>query len=190
MSDWREKAACRGIAHNPDFNPDEDPFYDPPEREDGGDKWEYARALCDACPVRQACLDDALRTEQRGQARDGFRGGHTAGQRRRISLGLPAVPPRRQRKTNKAAGDNREAVTRANAASVSTALRKRQEWVDNIADLLDLGYTGEDIVRKLSRRPDAIYKRLESAGRTDLWARFGISSACRHDNPTPTLKGA
>lgn len=181
---WIEKAACRGIAHNPDFNPDEDPFYDPPEREDGGDKWEYARALCDRCPVKQACLDDALRLEHKGQAREGFRGGHTPNQRRRLSLGLPAAPVRKKAKPKKATGTR----SPGNAASTEAAIRRREEWVENIIDLLDLGFSGQDIVHRLSRRPDAIYKRLERAGRLDVWPRFGISSNVRHDQPS--RKGA
>lgn len=171
---WIEKAACRGIAHNPDFNPDEDPFYDPPEREDGGDKWEYARALCDRCPVKQACLEDALTSEGKGGSdRTGFRGGHTPHQRRRISLGLPAVPKKRERKTPPTQAEA-ETVFAAAKARTPVALRRRNEWVDNIIDLLDLGLTGPDILHRLSRRSDGVFKRLERAGRLDVWDRFGI----------------
>jgi hypothetical protein len=176
MSDWREKAACKGIAHNPDFNPDEDPFYDPPEREDGGDKWEYARAMCARCPawVRQACLDDALRTEGKGGSdRAGFRGGHTQHQRRRISLGLPATPKKRERKAPLTPAEAEDVFATARART-PVALRRRNEWVDNIIDLLDLGLTGPDILNRLSRRSDGVFKRLERAGRLDVWERLGI----------------
>lgn len=176
MSDWRDKAACRGIAHNPDFNPEEDPFYDPPDRDDGGDKWEYARALCDRCPVKQACLDDALRTEGKGGSdRTGFRGGYTQHQRRRISLGLPAVPKKRKPKdkTPPTPAEVEDVFTTARART-PVALRRRNEWVENIVDLLDIGLTGPDVLHRLSRRSDGVFKRLERAGRLDVWERLGI----------------
>lgn len=164
---WIEKAACRGIAHNPDFNPDEDPFYDPPEREDGGDKWEYARALCDRCPVRQACLDDALRLEHKGQAREGFRGGLTSHQRRRVSLGLPAVAKRKPRPPRT---EPTEFVKRQRDA--------RAEFVQEIEELLDMGLTGREVLRTLNattrRSQDAVYMRLKRADRNDLWKRLDI----------------
>lgn len=168
MSDWRDKAACRGIAHNPNFNPDEDPFYDPPEREDGGDKWAYARALCATCPVQMDCLNDTLRTEGKGGVeRFGFRGGATPHMRRRISLGLPATAkrtPRPKTPTDK----------KSNQASTAAALRKREEWVETIIDLLDMGVPGNTIPDRLSRRADGIHKRLARAGRLDVWERLDI----------------
>lgn len=64
--DWRQRAACRGLDH--------EMFY--PVSRDG---WETAEALgvCRSCPVRPACLDDAL------SLRDvwGVRGGLTGGER-------------------------------------------------------------------------------------------------------------
>lgn len=171
---WIEKAACRGIAHNPDFNPDEDPFYDPPEREDGGDKWEYARALCGGCPVRSACLDDALRLEHKGQAREGFRGGLTSHQRRRVSLGLPAVAKRGRSGPRTTTPSTRKQSLNANQASTKAAARKREEWVENIVDLLDLGLTGTQVLHRLSRRADGVHRRLERAGRLDVWERLGV----------------
>jgi hypothetical protein len=168
MSDWREKAACRGIAHNPDFNPDEDPFYDPPEREDGGDKWEYARALCATCPAARACLEDALTTEGRGGVeRHGFRGGHSPHQRKRISLGLPAVAPRKPRPTRTEPTE-----------FVKKQRDKRAEFVQEIEELLDMGLTGREVLRTLNattrRSQDAVYMRLHRAGRDDLWKRLDI----------------
>lgn len=103
MTTWRDKAACRNITTNPDFDPEEDPFYDPPEREDGGDKWEYARAMCAKCPVAASCLADAV-AEEAGveERREGFRGGHSPAQRHRIFLGLPAGPMRASPKKRRA----------------------------------------------------------------------------------------
>lgn len=165
---WIEKAACRGIAHNPDFNPDEDPFYDPPEREDGGDKWEYARALCARCPVKQACLEDALKSEGRGGVdRQGFRGGRTPHQRKRISLGLPATPQRKKRKP-------RDEPTEF----VKKQLTKRQEFIEEIEELLEQGLTGHEVLRALNsttrRSQDAVYMRLKRADRNDLCKRLDI----------------
>ena len=66
-SSWRQRAACRGV--NPDV------FY-PASDEDA----EPAKAICNACPVRQACLEHALATRER----DGIWGGATERERRRI----------------------------------------------------------------------------------------------------------
>lgn len=177
MSDtWRDKAACKGIAHNPDYNPDEDPFYDPPDRDDGGDKWEYARALCASCPVQMDCLTDALRSEGKGGVeRHGFRGGLTPNGRKRVSLGLPGVPkPRKPKDTSKPTKAEVEATVAVAKARTPLVHRRRNEWVDNIIDLLDLGITGPEILHRLSRRADGVYKRLERAGRLDVWERLDI----------------
>ena len=66
-SSWRQNAACRGI----------DPaiFYPPSEEEA-----EEAKAICAACPVRQACLEYALAARER----DGVWGGATERERRRL----------------------------------------------------------------------------------------------------------
>lgn len=42
---------------------------------------EYAMQACSACPVRQQCLDEAMREEKRSYATYGIRGGLTARQR-------------------------------------------------------------------------------------------------------------
>ena len=64
---WRTRAACQGL----------DPaiFY-PTSDEEGGE----AKAVCGACPVRQACLEYALANRER----DGVWGGATERERRRI----------------------------------------------------------------------------------------------------------
>ncbi|MEY2468459.1 MAG: WhiB family transcriptional regulator, redox-sensing transcriptional regulator [Actinomycetota bacterium] len=64
---WRNRAACRGI--------DPDIFF-PVTDEDA----EAAKAVCDACPVREACLEFALAARER----EGVWGGATERERRRI----------------------------------------------------------------------------------------------------------
>jgi WhiB family redox-sensing transcriptional regulator len=64
---WRQHAACRGV--EPDI------FYPATDEEA-----EVAKAVCDACPVRQPCLEYALSSRER----DGVWGGATEKERRRI----------------------------------------------------------------------------------------------------------
>jgi WhiB family redox-sensing transcriptional regulator len=67
IQNWRDKGACRGI--DPEvFYPDED------------DSAEQAKAICDACVVRQACLEHALSSREK----DGVWGGATERERRRM----------------------------------------------------------------------------------------------------------
>lgn len=71
--EWRDQAACRGTNT-------EDWFCEKLE----------ARCLrvCASCPVRQQCLDDAMRTEH-GQEAWGVRGGRTAATRMLMDAGMP-----------------------------------------------------------------------------------------------------
>jgi WhiB family redox-sensing transcriptional regulator len=64
---WRQRAACRGV--------DPDIFYPASDEEA-----EAAKAICAACPVREACLEYALANRER----DGVWGGATERERRRI----------------------------------------------------------------------------------------------------------
>jgi WhiB family transcriptional regulator, redox-sensing transcriptional regulator len=64
---WRQRAACRGV--------DPDIFY-PVSEEDA----EEAKAICEACVVREACLEYALAHRER----DGVWGGATERERRRM----------------------------------------------------------------------------------------------------------
>jgi WhiB family redox-sensing transcriptional regulator len=67
IQNWRDKGACRGI--DPEiFYPDED------------DSAEEAKAVCDVCAVRQACLEHALTVREK----DGVWGGATERERRRM----------------------------------------------------------------------------------------------------------
>jgi WhiB family redox-sensing transcriptional regulator len=63
---WRHRAACRGV--------DPDIFY-PVTEEDA----EEAKAICNACTVRETCLEYALGNRER----DGVWGGATERERRR-----------------------------------------------------------------------------------------------------------
>lgn len=66
---WRKRAACRGI--------DVEVFYPPTEEESDAVE---AKAICEMCPVRQACLEHALAHRER----EGVWGGTTERERRRI----------------------------------------------------------------------------------------------------------
>lgn len=65
--DWKADAACRNL--------DTKLFFPDSESETG-----RALAICSECPVREACLDFALRTRQN----DGVWGGRTEPERRRL----------------------------------------------------------------------------------------------------------
>lgn len=64
---WRQRAACRGV--------DPDIFYPVTDEEA-----EDAKTVCDACDVRQPCLEWALAYREH----DGVWGGTTERERRRI----------------------------------------------------------------------------------------------------------
>lgn len=66
---WRKRAACRGV--------DVEVFF--PETDDDAEA-EAAKAVCQQCPVRQACLEHALAHRER----EGVWGGTTERERRRI----------------------------------------------------------------------------------------------------------
>lgn len=75
-SRWRDRAICREIGGDMWFPPDSD---DPvPVRSSN-----QARAICAACPVRTACLDDAMAREGNADRSDraGIWGGLSASQR-------------------------------------------------------------------------------------------------------------
>lgn len=66
---WRAQAACRGL--------DTEIFYPIPEDEEAE---MAAKAICETCPVREACLEYALGSRER----EGVWGGTTERERRRI----------------------------------------------------------------------------------------------------------
>lgn len=79
VPDWRRDAACREMS--PDL------FYDEPGETS---RYEEARSVCAGCPVRKACLADALSWERPG-TRHGVIGGLTARERARL-VRAPKVP--------------------------------------------------------------------------------------------------
>lgn len=66
-SSWRNQAACRGL--------DPSIFYPVSDEEAG-----KAKGVCEACSVREACLEHALG----GREKEGVWGGCTEKERRRI----------------------------------------------------------------------------------------------------------
>lgn len=59
---WRAEAACRNKPPRLFFPPSEDPY-----SRQRNSLYDYARMICAGCPVREACLDFALRSrEQHG----------------------------------------------------------------------------------------------------------------------------
>jgi WhiB family transcriptional regulator, redox-sensing transcriptional regulator len=65
---WRDRGRCKGA--------DPTVFY-PEDDEDPG---EVAKAICESCGVREACLEYAITTREKA----GVWGGYTARERRRI----------------------------------------------------------------------------------------------------------
>jgi WhiB family transcriptional regulator, redox-sensing transcriptional regulator len=65
---WRERGRCKGA--------DPDVFYP----EDDEDLGEEAKAICEACSVREACLEYAIAAREK----IGVWGGYTARERRRL----------------------------------------------------------------------------------------------------------
>jgi WhiB family redox-sensing transcriptional regulator len=79
---WRDRAACRSA--------DPETFF--------GNDYAPARAVCEGCPVRLACLEDALTV---GDIEHGIRAGMTPRERRDLRrewdrTGPPALPPIRR----------------------------------------------------------------------------------------------
>lgn len=74
--DWRDQAACYGIPTK-----DYDPWFATGKTPSA--EYDVARRVCAGCPVRQMCLDEALREEKQGPEADvhGVRGGLTPHER-------------------------------------------------------------------------------------------------------------
>ena len=78
--DWTG-AAC--IGHDPEI------WYPDPTDTIGTRE---AVTICQACPVRQACLDQAMREEETSGGRYGIRGGLTPEERRKLDPAATACP--------------------------------------------------------------------------------------------------
>lgn len=72
---WRDEAICKGTDQTIWF----------PDAEDSRIAYKKARAICDECPVRQECLDDAIATDELVH---GFRGGMKPKERQRYARTL------------------------------------------------------------------------------------------------------
>ncbi len=66
--EWLELARCRGV--------NTDVFF---PTAGGGDPYKIARGYCNRCPVRMACLEDALRAERHVSKGSGMRHGMYGG---------------------------------------------------------------------------------------------------------------
>ena len=71
---WVKEAACSGM--------DPNIFYIP--RTGNQDDIDYAKSICAVCPVREECLEFALRKHTGGLDSHGIWGGYTVKERRRI----------------------------------------------------------------------------------------------------------
>ena len=70
-SSWRDHAGCRGV----------DPgIFHPDDEEENEFSAEPAKAICNACPVREPCLEHAITVREK----HGVWGGLTARERRRL----------------------------------------------------------------------------------------------------------
>lgn len=78
------RGACAGLADETFAY--SDPFYPEPVRgRPTGDPYEAAKAVCDRCPIRDACLQDALSETVQW----GYRAGMTPEQREQLRKGRP-----------------------------------------------------------------------------------------------------
>lgn len=83
VNGWSNLAACAGL--------DLSTFY-PAHTQGRGDAYAPARPICDACPVRRECLDDALAWEKgRRERRWGMAGGLSPDERHRLDLTTKAA---------------------------------------------------------------------------------------------------
>lgn len=74
--DWREQAACRGVAKE-----NYDVFFPEYAGDTYGGLWSRARKFCAECPVTAQCLADALDNELGLRTRNGMWGGKTPKER-------------------------------------------------------------------------------------------------------------
>ncbi|MGW7398081.1 WhiB family transcriptional regulator [Streptomyces cyaneofuscatus] len=119
MSDWQSKAACRTA--------DPDLFF--PEPNSAPARIAKAKAYCAACPVKQVCLDEAFRTNER----EAICGGLTPDEREQLLTPSMPLDPFQARRL-----DNASARTIAvqQGADVLVWLVKRRMTVGEVADRL------------------------------------------------------
>lgn len=87
---WHQEAAC--VGHPVDW-------WFPTEADRSAERWDAGRLVCRSCPVREQCLAESLQDEA-GKPRSllfGMRGGLSPAQRERVSRGLPAELPGKEK---------------------------------------------------------------------------------------------
>ena len=109
---WWERAACRGM--------DREVFYAPP---DSGDVI-LALATCAGCPVREQCLELAMRAES-GTYREGIFGGYTAEQRKALARARTDAAEVDEAAILRRADGDRVPLLKHEAIEVVTRLRRR-----------------------------------------------------------------
>ncbi|MGW3228666.1 WhiB family transcriptional regulator [Kitasatospora sp. NPDC001095] len=122
---WRLKAACVGIK-NPDI------FFAQPRAA----AHRQALALCRQCPVRRACLNDAIECG----VRDGIRGGRTEEQLREIVAFREGRRVELDRVRAVLAGTHRPRLTEAEKGSVVRVALDADFPIDVWAAALGIGY--------------------------------------------------
>ncbi|MFJ1900460.1 WhiB family transcriptional regulator [Streptomyces sp. NPDC088115] len=117
--DWRSRAAC-SVA-------DPDLFF--PEPGTAPEQIAEAKAYCNACPVRQVCLDEAFRTNER----EAIAGGLTPQEREELLMpGMPMDRFQARRLDNASA----RAIAVQQGSDVLVWLVKHQMTVDQVAERL------------------------------------------------------
>jgi WhiB family redox-sensing transcriptional regulator len=81
-NDWRMRSACRGLDPEMFFSPD---GFETKQEKD--EREEAAKAVCATCPVREECLDYALKAGERY----GIWGGLTELERRSLQRRRPRL---------------------------------------------------------------------------------------------------
>lgn len=149
MANWRARAACATA--------DPDLFF--PEKDTPAERISEAKQICAACPVRQACLEDAIR---RGEP-DAICGGLTPAQRAQIR----SAPARRPGKASP------RAIAVQHGTYLLTGLVEWQMSVKQMAD--ELGSTPSAVYyaylllvpagpgRVRNKRPSAIEQMLATS---------------------------
>ena len=109
---WLDTAACATMP----VDQSDRLFFPRPNARLGDAIWDDARAICEGCPVRDACLADAMKAEE-GAARYGYRGGKTPDER--YAIGAPG-------KRASMGGSRRGPLTPEEDAAIASRYRSGQ----------------------------------------------------------------
>lgn len=122
-ANWRTRAACR----------DQDPDMFFPEKNTTPAEIQAAKAICGRCPVREACLDEAFRMDDRV----GICGGLTPDERRQL-LDADFTTPEQPSRFQGYRAENRSARTVAmtRGADMVMWLVKYEHPVEHVAQML------------------------------------------------------